>query len=79
MATCRRCDTERYREIAVNIKKIIAPFVLDILVATAGTYVAVSQLLEGLHHLRLAAGLLFPTVLPMTKLILLSNSELSFL
>ena len=27
--------------------KIIAPFVLDILVATAGTYVAVSQLLDG--------------------------------
>ena len=29
------------------MKKIIAPFVLDVLVATAGTYVAVSQLLEG--------------------------------
>ena len=29
------------------MKKIIAPFVLDILVATAGTYIAVSQLLEG--------------------------------
>ena len=30
-----------------NMKKIIAPFVLDILVATAGAYVAVSQLLDG--------------------------------
>ena len=29
------------------MKKIIAPFVLDVLVATAGTYVAVSQLREG--------------------------------
>ena len=29
------------------MKKIIAPFVLDVIVATAGTYVAVSQLLEG--------------------------------
>ena len=29
------------------MKKIIAPFVLDILVATAGAYVAVSQLLDG--------------------------------
>lgn len=29
------------------MKKIIAPFVLDVLVATAGTYVAVSQLLDG--------------------------------
>lgn len=29
------------------MKKITAPFVLDILVATAGTYVAVSQFLEG--------------------------------
>ena len=30
-----------------KMKKIIAPFVLDVLVATAGTYVAVSQLPEG--------------------------------
>ena len=29
------------------MKKIIVPFVLDVLVATAGTYVAVSQLLSG--------------------------------
>lgn len=29
------------------MKKIIAPFVLDILVATAGTYVEISQLMEG--------------------------------
>ena len=29
------------------MKKLIAPFVLDVLVATAGTYVAVSQLLDG--------------------------------
>ena len=29
------------------MKKIIAPFVLDVLVATAGIYIAVSQLLEG--------------------------------
>ena len=29
------------------MKKIIAPFVLDVLVATAGTYAAVSQLLDG--------------------------------
>ena len=29
------------------MKKIIAPFVLDVLVATAGIYVGVSQLLEG--------------------------------
>ena len=36
------------------MKKIIAPFVLDILVATAGTYVAVSQLLEGFSWLAVA-------------------------
>ena len=36
------------------MKKIIAPFVLDVLVATAGTYVAVSQLLEGFSWLALA-------------------------
>ena len=29
------------------MKKIIVPFVLDVLVATAGTYAAVSQLLDG--------------------------------
>ena len=29
------------------MKKIIAPFVLDVLVATSGTYIAASQLLEG--------------------------------
>lgn len=34
------------------MKKIIAPFVLDILVATAGVYIAVSQL-------RLASAPLF--------------------
>ena len=34
-----------------NMKKLIAPFVLDVLVATAGTYVAVSQLLEGFSWL----------------------------
>ena len=32
------------------MKKIIAPFVLDVLVATAGTYVAVSQLPEGFSY-----------------------------
>ena len=37
------------------MKKIIAPFVLDVLVATAGTYVAVSQLLEGFSWLRISA------------------------
>ena len=36
------------------MKKIIAPFVLDVLVATAGTYVAVSQLLEGFSWLAVA-------------------------
>lgn len=36
------------------MKKIIAPFVLDVLVATAGTYVAVSQLLEGFRWLAVA-------------------------
>lgn len=36
------------------MKKIIAPFVLDVLVATAGTYVAVSQLLEGFSWLPVA-------------------------
>lgn len=36
------------------MKKIIAPFVLDVLVATAGTYVAVSQLLEGFSWLSVA-------------------------
>ena len=36
------------------MKKIIAPFVLDILVATAGTYVAVSQLLDGFSWLAVA-------------------------
>ena len=36
------------------MKKLIAPFVLDVLVATAGTYVAVSQLLEGFSWLALA-------------------------
>lgn len=30
------------------MKKIIAPFILDVLVATAGTYAVVSQLLDGL-------------------------------
>ena len=35
------------------MKKIIAPFVLDVIVATAGTYVAVSQLLEGFSWLRI--------------------------
>ena len=36
------------------MKKLIAPFVLDVLVATAGTYVAVSQLLEGFSWLAVA-------------------------
>ena len=36
------------------MKKIIAPFVLDVLVATAGTYVVVSQLLEGFSWLAVA-------------------------
>ena len=36
------------------MKKIIAPFVLDVIVATAGTYVAVSQLLEGFRWLAVA-------------------------
>ena len=36
------------------MKKIIAPFVLDALVATSGTYVAVSQLLEGFSWLAIA-------------------------
>ena len=36
------------------MKKIIAPFVLDVLVATAGTYIAVSQLLEGFRWLAVA-------------------------
>ena len=36
------------------MKKIIAPFVLDVLVATAGTYVAVSQLLEGFSWMAVA-------------------------
>ena len=36
------------------MKKIITPFVLDVLVATAGTYVAVSQLLEGFRWLAVA-------------------------
>ena len=36
------------------MKKIIAPFVLDVIVATAGTYVAVSQLLDGFSWLAVA-------------------------
>ena len=36
------------------MKKLIAPFVLDVLVATAGIYVAVSQLLEGFSWLAVA-------------------------
>lgn len=40
---------------------------------------AAFKLLDGLHHLRLTVDLLFYTVLPKTKLILLSNSELSYL
>ena len=36
------------------MKKIIAPFVLDVIVATAGTYVAVSQLLEGFSWMAVA-------------------------
>ena len=36
------------------MKKIIAPFVLDVLVATVGTYFAVSQLLEGFSWLTVA-------------------------
>ena len=36
------------------MKKITATFVLDVLVATAGTYVAVSQLLEGFSWLAVA-------------------------
>lgn len=36
------------------MKKIIAPFVLDVIVATAGTYVAVSQLVEGFSWLAVA-------------------------
>ena len=36
------------------MKQIIAPFVLDVLVATAGTYVAVSQLLDGFSWLAVA-------------------------
>ena len=36
------------------MKKIIAPFVLDVIVATAGTYVAISQLLEGFSWLAVA-------------------------
>ena len=36
------------------MKKLIAPFVLDVLVATAGIYVGVSQLLEGFSWLAVA-------------------------
>ena len=36
------------------MKKLIAPFVLDVLVATAGIYVAVSQLQEGFSWLDVA-------------------------
>ena len=50
------------------MKKIIAPFVLDILVATAGTYVAVSQLLEGFSRLAVV-------LLTITRIAEMGNKE----
>ena len=59
------------------MKKIIAPFVLDVLVATAGTYVAVSQLLEGFSsacldsvyvgHYRYHISMYFPASKPLYR------------
>ena len=43
-----------------------------------GIYTAF-EMLDGFHHLRLAVDLLFHTALPKTEILLLSNSELSYL
>ena len=60
-----------------KMKKIIAPFVLDVLAATAGTYVAVSQLLEGFSsacqdcvyvgHYRYHISMYFPASKPLCR------------